>query len=101
MNTNHLFASAAVAAVLVMTAPAQGQVLGGAVRGGTGGAGAGPFGGFGGMGNNNRRAAADTSAYSTLHARRAADATARDVAGVGAHAADAASGAARTAAAAG
>ncbi|HEX4388461.1 MAG TPA: hypothetical protein VH109_07530, partial [Steroidobacteraceae bacterium] len=34
MRTNHLFASAAIAAVLVATAPAQAQRLGGAVHGG-------------------------------------------------------------------
>ena len=34
MRTNHLFASAAIAAVLVATAPAQAQPLGGAVHGG-------------------------------------------------------------------
>ena len=36
MKTNHLLASAALAAVLVMTSPAQAQLLGGGVRGGDG-----------------------------------------------------------------
>jgi hypothetical protein len=73
MRTNHLFASAAVAAVLVMTVPAQAQVFGGAVRGGAGGALAGSFGGFGTRGNTNGRvgAGSDASAYGGLHARRA------------------------------
>ena len=44
MKTNHLFASAAIAAVLAMASPAQAQLLGGGARGGAGGALGGAFG---------------------------------------------------------
>ncbi len=44
MKTNHLFASAAIAAVLAVASPAHAQLLGGGARGGAGGALGGAFG---------------------------------------------------------
>ena len=96
MKTNHLFASAAVAAVLVMTAPAHAQLLGGGARGGAGGAFAGSFGAMGGMGGMNGRmsAASDASLRGGLHTRRAVDRSGRTAATAGAQATGAADAAA-------
>jgi hypothetical protein len=90
MNRNHLFASAAVAAVLVMTAPAHAQVHGGGVRGGAGGAFAGGIGGMRGMGEvrGGMSAAADTSLHENVRARRSADTDVRDAKKVGTRASD-------------
>lgn len=90
MKTNHLFASAAVAAVLVMTAPAQAQILGGAVRGAAGGGFAGSFGSFSGMGNTHGGLSADTdpSLRGNGRAQRTADGAARKASTVSARASD-------------
>jgi hypothetical protein len=99
MKTIHLFASAAVAGVvLVMTTPAQAQVLGGAVRGGAGGAFAGSFGSFGGVANTNGHMSAgpDTSFRVNTRAQRTAAERARDAAKVASHGPDTAAAAVRT-----
>lgn len=90
MKTNHLFASAAVAAVLVMTAPAQAQILGGAARGS---AFAGSFGSVSGMGSTNGRmsAGSDTSLRGSTHAPRTAAVEPREASKISAHASDATS----------
>ena len=90
MKTNHLFASAAVAAVLVMTAPAQAQMLGGAVRGGAGGAFGGSFGNVSAMGNTHgaMSAGTDPSLRGTTHAQRAAAEEAREASKISARASD-------------
>lgn len=94
MKTNHLFASAAIAAVLVMTAPAQAQILGGAARGG---AFAGSFGSVSGMGSANGRMAvgSDTSLRGNTHAQHTAAEEPRQASKIGVHASDAASGTVR------
>ncbi len=104
MKTNLLFASAAVAAVLVMTAPAHAQLLGAGARGGAGGALAGSFGGAGGVGGeggmtdmNGRMSAASDASLRGGFPRRGVDRSARTAATAGARA----TGAANTAAHAG